>query len=341
MGLPLNFAGQNTVAPGTGTFTLSGTVAGHQTLAAAGAVNGSIVSYVAEYGTDREVGVGVYSSTGPTLTRNLRGSTTGSLLNITGTAQVYCDVLASDIQDLPRGMLRGLGASNSGGSSATMALAAGMAADASSPWEIIRIGAFTKTTSAWAAGTGNGALDTGTIAASTWYHWHLIGKLDGTADWLCSLSATAPTMPSGYSLKRRVFSMKTNGSSQWPLFKQVGNTFLWDTKVKDLDTSAAGAAASVTLSVPPIQGILALLELTGFNGASVVNFAVWSPDVADVTPGATTGISLKSIAAGTSGGSTKLVPVNASGQVRYAADVASSTLRILAEGWIDHQGRLD
>ena len=38
--------------------------------------------------------------------------------------------------------------------------------------------AISKTTSAWAVGTGNGALDTGTIANSTWYHVYVIERTD-------------------------------------------------------------------------------------------------------------------------------------------------------------------
>ena len=38
--------------------------------------------------------------------------------------------------------------------------------------------AYTKTTSAWGVGTGNGSLDTGSIANSTWYHVYLIKRVD-------------------------------------------------------------------------------------------------------------------------------------------------------------------
>jgi hypothetical protein len=53
----------------------------------------------------------------------------------------------------------------------------------------------------------NGAvnrLDTGTIAAATWYAVWAIAKADGTQGVIASLSATAPTMPSGYTFKARI-----------------------------------------------------------------------------------------------------------------------------------------
>jgi hypothetical protein len=54
------------------------------------------------------------------------------------------------------------------------------------------------------AGTGGGGLDTGSKANSTWYSCWIIGKTDGTTDYLFSTSATSPTLPSGFTLKRRI-----------------------------------------------------------------------------------------------------------------------------------------
>ena len=43
-----------------------------------------------------------------------------------------------------------------------------------------------------------------------------------------SLSSTSPTMPSGYSYKRLVGVAVTNSSSQFKVFSQVGNHFVYD-----------------------------------------------------------------------------------------------------------------
>ena len=71
--------------------------------------------------------------------------------------------------------------------------------------------------------TGANALDTGTIAASTWYSVWVIYNGTTTAG-LLSLSATAPTMPSGYTHKARVGWIRTDGTAnKYPLsFKQYG-----------------------------------------------------------------------------------------------------------------------
>ena len=53
--------------------------------------------------------------------------------------------------------------------------------------------------------TGINALDTGTVAASTWYSvWVIYNPTTSTTAGLLSTSATAPTLPSGYTFKTRV-----------------------------------------------------------------------------------------------------------------------------------------
>ena len=72
--------------------------------------------------------------------------------------------------------------------------------------------------------TGANALDTGTIATSTWYSVWVIWNGTTTAG-LLSTSATAPTLPSGYTHKARVGWMRTDGTAnKYPLaFNQYGN----------------------------------------------------------------------------------------------------------------------
>lgn len=68
-----------------------------------------------------------------------------------------------------------------------------------------------------------GGLDVGAEAADTWYAVHVIG--DSTcvlaAAALLSLSATAPTLPTGYDKFRRVGWVRNNGSSAFLRFTQT------------------------------------------------------------------------------------------------------------------------
>ncbi len=73
------------------------------------------------------------------------------------------------------------------------------------------------------AGAGDNGLDTGTIAASTWYALWVIDNGTTTAS-LLSLSGTAPTMPAGYTHKARVGWIRTDSTAnKYPLaFVQRG-----------------------------------------------------------------------------------------------------------------------
>lgn len=76
---------------------------------------------------------------------------------------------------------------------------------------IVLSSGFNKVTgSTFAAGTGLGGLDTGTIAANTFYYLFAIyNPTTEASDVLFSLSETSPTLPSGYTKKRLIGGFRT------------------------------------------------------------------------------------------------------------------------------------
>ncbi len=73
--------------------------------------------------------------------------------------------------------------------------------------------------------SGANGLDADSEAADTWYAVHLIGdstEANATAG-LLSLSATAPTLPSGYDKSRRIGWVRNNNSSNIISFIQIGS----------------------------------------------------------------------------------------------------------------------
>ena len=97
----VNRARMTTATTGAGTITLGSAVSGYQTFAAAGVANTDVVSYAIEDGTAWEVGTGTYTTVGTTLSRTLIQSSTGSLLVLSGSAQVFSTALASDLYPVP------------------------------------------------------------------------------------------------------------------------------------------------------------------------------------------------------------------------------------------------
>lgn len=90
---------ETSTTTGTGTYTLAGAVTGFQSFAAIG--DGKSCLYVVEDGTNWEVGVGTYTSSGTTLSRDriLSSSNGGSAVNwAAGTRNVFVDASAKQMR---------------------------------------------------------------------------------------------------------------------------------------------------------------------------------------------------------------------------------------------------
>jgi hypothetical protein len=113
---------------------------------------------------------------------------------------------------------------------------------------------------------GVNGLDTGSEAVSTWYHIWAIAKADGTLDGLFSASATAPTLPAGYSYKCYLGAVYNNSSGNIVEFYQVDNIVATGNHtVVSAGTASSYTEVDISTAVPPtstkIYGTATLVDV--------------------------------------------------------------------------------
>lgn len=85
----------STATTGTGTITVGSAITGFRTPATASIPNAATFGYVILDGAAWEIGTGTYTSAGTTVARSLISSSTGSLLNLSGSASMFVTAVAS------------------------------------------------------------------------------------------------------------------------------------------------------------------------------------------------------------------------------------------------------
>lgn len=217
-------------------------------------------------------------------------------------------------------------------------IATGVAAADTSPYYLMQLtsGITKRLDAAWAVGSGNGGLDTGAIADTT-YHVFLIQRSDtGVVDALFSASATAPTMPANYDRKRRIGSI-IRESGAIVAFRQIGDSF-FRTSVTSRSSTAAFASALLAIGIPSgivVQPIAELLCVMGTAG-NIQTFVGNASGAVSVVMGVAAAGQMH--AAYLYGG----VYSNTASQVQFAVAIVSGTLTtntFVTRGWIDTRGK--
>lgn len=119
-----------------------------------------------------------------------------------------------------------------------------------------------------AAINGVNGLDTGSLAASTVYAVFLIADAAqfNVPACLISTSATAPVLPTGYGIFRRIGWAVTDSSSHFLVLNQSGRTFFYDSPVRVLNGGAATSQTAVSLAaVCPAVANMDVLLSTSFT----------------------------------------------------------------------------
>ena len=195
---------------------------------------------------------------------------------------------------------------------------------------------------AWAVGANAGMLDTGAIANTT-YHIFIIKRVDtGVTDILASTSATAPTMPTSYTLQRRIGSI-IRESAALVAFTQDGDYFRRASILTISVTNPGTSAVTRTMDVPAGINVFVIFgtRITNSGTSELVYFS----DLAatDEAP-SSTATPLSSIAHANSGevavGQYQIRTNTSRGiRSRAATGDANTSLRMATLGWIDRRGQ--
>jgi hypothetical protein len=254
-------------------------------------------------------------------------------------------VTTTSIVAAPKGYLFGLTMSNAADTANDITVAAGEATDEGGTDVMVLAAPITKQLdAAWAVGTNAGGINTGAEAVSTWYEVHLIKRPDtGVVDVMFTTTGNRATLPTNYTLQRRIGWIRNDGASAILQFTQVDDYFTLTTQVNDVAASVTTTAAAVALTAPPnsIARFRAGVESTTSVNANAG--IVFSEIVeGNVTPAITTGIvSLGQwdLATGASAGHFEL-RVSATSTIEHDAQVGSGTFDISTFGWIDHRRKM-
>lgn len=237
---------------------------------------------------------------------------------------------------LLRGYLAGL--QRTSNTTTTLSIGAGVCADDTNTVMLSLIAGTIN-----CATVGADGLDAGALASNTTYHVFAIGKTDGTTARLASTSVSSPTMPSGYTYKRRISSFKTDpGAATIRNYTQVGNEFTWSATI----TSYAGnftatTVVNVNLAVPTGIKVMAKFRTraTAGNSGGVVLYPPEQAAQGFGSPGGNISLSW-SVSNGQQAGDFTML-TDTSGQVRGIGTSAGESVETATYGWVDMRGRDD
>lgn len=191
---------------------------------------------------------------------------------------------------------------------------------------------------AWAVGSGNGGLDTGSIANGT-YHIFLIQRSDtGVVDAIFSNSPTSPTMPTNYDRKRRIGSIIRAGGTILS-FIQRGDHFDYVSPLTDRSSTAAVSSSLIGLGVPfglVLQPKISTSQQQNVAGNSQTFFGSAGGPLSVYTMTAAANEADCAVISGS-------IFTNTSSQIQFGVTIFSGSLSLnslVTLGWIDNRGKL-
>jgi hypothetical protein len=214
-------------------------------------------------------------------------------------------------------------------STTVVSVAAGAARDDTNTVDIVSTGGSIN----FATNGANG-IDTGTQTAGRTYHCFVIRKNDGTTNFLASTSLS-PAMPSGYTTKRRIRSLRTLSSGVLQQTWQYGDEVL-HANITEINTGVARSWTPLSLDVP--TGILVWPYLNAQVGVKTGGFG--SMFVGHIASGNSWALTQSSEQYDCWSGLGPLT--NGSGQINFQANATGTGInyaQLQLMGWIDPRGK--
>lgn len=220
-------------------------------------------------------------------------------------------------------------------SASTVQIASGRCRDSTNASDIINGGTLTADITA----SGANGLDAGAEAASTWYAVHIIDGPAVAVASLLSLSPTAPTLPAGYTVFRRIGWVRNDGSQNFRPFTCEGRDRV---RRYEYNASTRAALSAVTGSVQNTFTTLSLavfIPTTARRGFLELECdSLASDNYAEVQTngsGLASGTAPERVQAPDAGVWTGHVRVttNATQQIQYRTSSVSTSVTIIVYAW--------
>jgi len=194
---------------------------------------------------------------------------------------------------------------------------------------------------AWVAGDNAGGLDNGSVAIDTTYYCFVIwNPTTSTADFLFSTSHVSPTLPSGYTKKKRIASLRTEGAGNIRQGKYLFNpdgsyNFEYATKILDLSITGSASTSKVNFSVTVPRDVIVKIRASMYRGVTTDAYVnLLSPYDNSLTP---SHANADLISDNTFLGSIeKNILANDSAQLSYiSSDSYLDNFSVITLGWFD------
>ncbi|WOH83684.1 hypothetical protein RX327_11410 [Bradyrhizobium sp. BEA-2-5] len=181
-------------------------------------------------------------------------------------------------------------------------------------------------------------VDTGALANGFYHVFVIKNPTTAAVDVLMSRSATAPTMPAGYTLLRRVGAVWHNSGRLFSQILQRGREFFWVGSSLDFTTNTLGTTLQ-TFALGSIP--------TGVRVKAYINIIAWCPTINTVwwthetglfdnAPGYSVGGNGIEVTSSTSGNANDLqIWTDTAAQICARSAAANTSYRCFTRGWFD------